>query len=322
MVRLGVMIEAQEGLTWQRWQRIIETAESNNFDSLWRSDHLFSVMGVIDRDQLSLWPSMTLVAARASKLEFGALVSPTTFRNPVMLAKDSVALDNLSSGRFWLGIGAGWNEREHAAFGFPLPPLKQRMDRLEESIEVIKLLWSGEKVSYPGQQFQLNDAQMRPTPTRPSGIPLLIGGSGEKRTLRMVARFADEWNSNASNHDTYRHKVAVLERHCKETGRDSSEIVRSVMVGHIIGTNDAEVRERAARIQKIMPSMQGLSLDEVMERTHDRGWLVGTTDEVIQDIQALAQMGVSRLMLQTHDQEDMAALELFATAIMPEVAKL
>jgi len=114
----------------------------------------------------------------------------------------------------------------------------------------------------------------------------------------------------------------VLEQHCKETGRDSSEIVRSVMVGHIIGTNNAEVRERAARIQKIMPSMQGLSLEEVMERTHDRGWLVGTPDKVIQDIQALAQMGVSRLMLQTHDQEDMTALELFATAIMPEVAKL
>jgi F420-dependent oxidoreductase-like protein len=322
MVRLGVMIEAQEGLTWQRWQRIIETAETNNFDSLWRSDHLFSVMGVSERDQLSLWPSLTLVAARDSKLEFGALVSPTTFRNPVMLAKDSVALDNLSNGRFWLGIGAGWNEREHAAFGFPLPPLKQRMDRLEESIEAIKLLWSGEKVSYPGEQIQLNDAQMRPTPVRPSGIPLLIGGSGEKRTLRMVARFANEWNSNASNHDVYRHKVEVLEQHCNDIGRDSSEIARSVMVGHIIGTTDAEVRQRAARIQEIMPSMQGLSLDEVMERTHDRGWLVGTPDKVVEDIQTLANLGVSRLMLQTHDQEDLAALELFATAIMPEVAKL
>ena len=322
MVRLGVMIEAQEGLTWQRWQQIIETAETNNFDSLWRSDHLFSVMGVSERDQLSLWPSLTLVAARDSKLEFGALVSPTTFRNPVMLAKDSVALDNLSNGRFWLGLGAGWNEREHAAFGFPLPPLKPRMDRLEESIEVIKLLWSGEKVSYHGEQFQLNEAQMRPTPTRQSGVPMLIGGSGEKRTLRMVARFANEWNSNASNHETYRHKVEVLEQHCREIGRDSSEITRSVMVGHIIGRNDSEVRQRAARIQEIMPSMQGLSLDEVMERTHDRGWLVGTPEKVIHDIQSLARMGVSRLMLQTHDQEDMAALELFATAIRPEVAML
>lgn len=322
MVRLGVMIEAQEGLTWQRWQQIIETAETNNFDSLWRSDHLFSVMGVSERDQLSLWPSLTLVAARDSKLEFGALVSPTTFRNPVMLAKDSVALDNLSNGRFWLGLGAGWNEREHAAFGFPLPPLKPRMDRLEESIEVIKLLWSGEKVSYHGEQFQLNEAQMRPTPTRQSGVPMLIGGSGEKRTLRMVARFANEWNSNASNHETYRHKVEVLEQHCREIGRDSSEITRSVMVGHIIGRNDSEVRQRAARIQEIMPSMQGLSLDEVMERTHDRGWLVGTPEKVIHDIQSLAGMGVSRLMLQTHDQEDMAALELFATAIRPEVAML
>jgi F420-dependent oxidoreductase-like protein len=322
MVRLGVMIEAQEGLTWQRWQRIIETAEANSFDSIWRSDHLFSVMGVIDRDQLSLWPSMTLVAARDSKLEFGALVSPTTFRDPIMLAKDSVALDNLSGGRFWLGIGAGWNEREHAAFGFPLLPLKQRMDRLEEALEVIKLLWTGDKVSYAGEQFQLNDAQMRPVPTRSTGVPILIGGSGERRTLRMVARFADEWNSNAANLETYRHKVDVLEQRCKEVGRDSSEIARSIMVGHIIGANDADVRARAARIQEIMPSMQGLSLDEVMERTHSRGWLVGTPDRVVDDIKTLAGLGVSRLMLQTHDQEDMAALELFASAVMPEINAL
>jgi F420-dependent oxidoreductase-like protein len=322
MVRLGVMIEAQEGLTWERWARIIDTAENNQFDSLWRSDHLFSVMGVSDRDQLALWPSMTLIAARNSKLEFGALVSPTTFRNPVMLAKDSVALDNLSGGRFWLGIGAGWNEREHAAFGFPLPPLKERMDRLEEAIEVIKLLWSGEKVSYAGEQFQLNDAQMRPVPTRPGGVPMLIGGSGERRTLRMVARFANEWNSNASNHEVYRHKVDVLEQHCQEIGRDSAEIARSVMVGHMIGVTESDVRARAARIQEIMPSMQGLSLDEVMERSHGRGWLVGTPDKVVEDIKTLAGFGVSRIMLQSHDQMDMAALELFATDVMPQVESL
>jgi F420-dependent oxidoreductase-like protein len=322
MVRLGVMIEAQEGLTWQRWARIIETAENNQFDSLWRSDHLFSVMGISDRDQLSLWPSMTLVAARDSKLEFGALVSPTTFRNPVMLAKDSVALDNLSGGRFWLGIGAGWNEREHAAFGYPLPPLKQRMDRLEEAIEVIKLLWSGDKVSYAGEQFQLNDAQMRPVPTSPSGVPMMIGGSGERRTLRMVARFADEWNATASSLDEYRHKVEVLERHCAEIGRDSSEIKRSLMLGHIIGVDEADLQQRAERVQQIIPSLQGLSISELLERLRVRGWLVGTPDVIIGDIRALAQVGVSRIMLQTHDQEDMSALELFASAVMPQVESL
>lgn len=322
MVRLGVMIEAQEGLTWERWARIIDTAEQNNFDSLWRSDHLFSVMGVSDRDQLALWPSMTLIAARDSTLEFGALVSPTTFRNPVMLAKDSVALDNLSGGRFWLGVGAGWNEREHAAFGFPLPPLKQRMDRLEEAIEVIKLLWSGDKVSYAGEQFQLNDAQMRPVPTRPSGVPMLIGGSGERRTLRMVARFANEWNATASNLEDYRHKVEVLERHCQEIGRDSSEIKRSLMLGHIIGANDSELHQRATNLQRLMPSFQGLSIAEILERTRERGWLVGTPDVIVEDIIALSQAGVSRIMLQTHDQEDLAALELFASAVIPRIESL
>jgi F420-dependent oxidoreductase-like protein len=320
MVRLGVMIEAQEGLTWERWSRIVETADRNNFDSVWRSDHLFSVMGVSDRDQLSLWPSLTLVAARDSTLEFGALVSPTTFRDPVMLAKDSVALDNLSNGRFWLGVGAGWNEREHRAFGFPLPPLKERMDRLEEAIEVIKLLWTGEPVTYGGDQFRLDNAQMRPVPVRRSGVPMVIGGSGEKRTLRMVARFADEWNTTASGLDEYQHKVDVLERHCDEVGRDSSQIARSMMLGHIIGADQSELRQRAANIQKIIPSMQGMPVDEVISRMRERAWLVGTPDEIVEDIQARAKLGVSRIMLQTHDQEDMSALELFAKEVMPRVA--
>lgn len=322
MVRLGVMIEAQEGLTWQRWSRIIETAENSNFDSVWRSDHLFSVMGVIDRDQLSLWPSLTLVAARDSRLEFGALVSPTTFRHPVMLAKDSVALDNLSNGRFWLGVGAGWNEREHRAFGFPLPPLKERMDRLEEAIEVIKLLWTGEPVRYAGEQFRLDDAQMRPVPVRSSGVPMMIGGSGERRTLRMVARFADEWNATASNLEDYRHKVEVLERHCSEIGRDSSTIARSMMLGHIIGADDAELRERARRIQSVVPSMQGLPVEEVLQRMRDRGWLVGTPDEIVEAIRARAAAGVSRIMLQTHDQDDMDAIELFGRVVIPSVASI
>ncbi len=322
MVRLGVMIEAQEGLTWDRWSRIVETADQNNFDSVWRSDHLFSVMGITDRDQLSLWPSLTLVAARDSKLEFGALVSPTTFRHPVMLAKDAVALDNLSNGRFWLGVGAGWNEREHRSFGFPLPPLKERMDRLEEAIEIIKLLWTGNVVSYAGEQFRLDDAQMRPVPVNSGGVPMMIGGSGEKRTLRMVAKFADEWNATASTVEDYRHKVDVLERHCREVGRDSSEIARSLMLGHIIGADDSELRERAGRIQKIVPSLQGLSPDEILQRMRERGWLVGTPDEIVEDIRSRADLGVSRIMLQTHDQEDMSALQLFASAVMPKIGSL
>lgn len=320
MVRLGVMIEAQEGLTWQRWSRIVETAENSNFDSVWRSDHLFSVMGVTERDQLSLWPSLTQVAARDSKLEFGALVSPSTFRHPVMLAKDSVALDNLSNGRFWLGIGAGWNEREHRSFGFPLPPLKDRMDRLEEAIEVIKLLWTGDTVSYPGKHFRLDDAQMHPVPVRPTGVPMMIGGSGERRTLRMVARFADEWNATASALEDYRHKVDVLERHCNDVGRDRSSVAQSIMAGHIIGANQAELRDRAKRIQNVVPSMQGLTIDELLQVVRDRGWLVGTPDEIVEAIRARAALGVSRIMIQTLDQEDMSALELFGSAVIPEIA--
>src|SRR5690606_11819830 len=114
MAKLGVMIEGQEGLNWERWNRIVDAAENLGFDSVWRSDHLFSVMGAPERETLSLWPSLTAVGSSTSRIEFGQLVSPTTFRNPVHLAFDAVALDHLSEGRFFLGVGAGWNEREHA----------------------------------------------------------------------------------------------------------------------------------------------------------------------------------------------------------------
>ena len=242
MTKLGVMFEGQEGLTWERWNRLTDATERLGFDSLWRSDHLSSVMGVPERETLAVFPSLTAVALRTSRIEFGPLVPPTTFRHPVHLAMDAVALDHLSGGRAWIGVGAGWNEHEHAAFGFDLLPLKQRMDRMEEALKVMKLLWSGETVSFQGEHFQLSDAQSRPTPVRPEGVKLVIGGTGEKRTLRMVAEYADDWNATSSAPEVYAGKAEVLARHCDDVGRDPATIRRSIMTGHIVGRDQSEVR--------------------------------------------------------------------------------
>jgi F420-dependent oxidoreductase-like protein len=319
VVKLGIMIEGQEGLNWERWNRLIDDAERLGFDSLWRSDHLFSVMGESQRETLALWPSLTAVALKSSRIEFGQLVSPTTFRHPVHLASDAAAVDRASGGRFWLGVGAGWNESEHASFGFRLPPLKERMDRFEESLAVIKLLGTGEPVTYQGEHFQLDGARTTFTPERESGVRLMIGGSGEKRTLRVVAQYADEWNATLAAHDTYDQKAEVLKRYCEAIGRDPGEIRRSMMIGQIVGSTDAEVRQRATQLQAIIPGMRDVEVGELLTRQHERGWLVGTPSQVIEQIQGRASQGIERIMLQTFLMDDVEQLELIASEIIPHV---
>jgi F420-dependent oxidoreductase-like protein len=314
------MIEGQEGLTWERWRRIIETADTNGFNSVWRSDHLFSLMGSPDRDCIALWPSLNEVGYRSSRLEFGQLVSPITFRHPVHLAIDAVAADELSGGRFLLGVGAGWNENEHKAFGFPLPQLKERMDRFEEGLKVITLLLSDEKVSFQGTYFQLDEAQSSPSPTRGSKVPIVIGGGGEKRTLRLVAEYADEWNITPATLEAYAGKVEVLLRHCEDVGRDPETIRRSIMLGHIIGRNQDELKRRAASIQKVFNAPSDADPEELISRFRERGMLVGAPEEIVEQIQARAEQGVERIMLQTHDQTDMESLELFASDVMPHIS--
>src|SRR2546422_4791384 len=158
------MIEGQEGLTWDRWFRIADRVESLGLDSLWRSDHFFSLMGHPERPALECWSSLTALAQRTQRIRFGPLVSPMTFRPPALLARMAAAVDGLSNGRLVLGVGAGWNEAEHAAYGITLPPMKERMDRLEEGIKVIKALWTGGPVSLSGEYSSLKDATLRPVP--------------------------------------------------------------------------------------------------------------------------------------------------------------
>lgn len=320
VVKLGIMIEGQEGLNWERWNRLIDDAERLGFDSLWRSDHLFSVMGESQRETLALWPSLTAVALRSSRIEFGQLVSPTSFRHPVHLAADAAAVDRASDGRFWLGVGAGWNESEHASFGFPLPPLKERMDRFEEALKVIKLLGTGEPATFEGKQFQLDNARTTYTPTRASGARLMIGGSGERRTLRLVAEYADEWNATLMAHDAYAQKTEVLLRHCEEVGRDPETIQRSMMIGHIVGANAKEVRQRAAALQEVIPGTREVSVDDLVSRQRERGWLVGTPAEVVEQIQARGAQGVQRIMMQTFLMDDVEQLELIASEVIPNVS--
>ncbi len=316
-MKLGVMIEGQEGLTWARWTRLIDAADGLGFDSIWRSDHLYSVMGRYERKTLSLWPSLTAVGIRSDRLEFGQLVSPVSFRNPVHLAFDAASLDHLSHGRFWLGVGAGWNESEHAGFGFSLLSLKERMDRFEEALEVITRLWSGERVYYEGEHYTLNGGQASYTPVKDNKVRIVIGGSGEKRTIPLAARYADEWNVTPMSQEDYNRKIEVFEQACSDANRDPADIQLSIMLTHLIGRDQDELRARAKKLQEI--TGRPGTPDEILDGMRERGLIVGTPDEVVEQIKRREAQGISRIQLQTLDMDDIDVLELIASDVMPQL---
>jgi F420-dependent oxidoreductase-like protein len=317
-MKLGVMIEGQEGLNWERWKKITRSTEDLGFESLWRSDHFFSLMGPRDRDALETFVSLVHVAENTSRIRFGTLVCSMTFRHPSLLARMAAGVDLLSGGRFILGIGAGWNVPEHEAFGVRFPPLKERMDILEDSAAIITGLWREPSFSFKGRVFELKEARLNPKPAQ-SPAPLLIGGGGEKRTLRTVARYASEWNVTPMAVDRYREKVRILEEHCAKAGRDPSTIARSMMCGFIVGRTQAEAVERVKALQQVMPMLAQQPAEQVLAGMASRGWLAGTPEQVIGQIKALEALGVGRIMLQHHNQTDFDVLELIASDIMPKV---
>src|SRR2546428_6972798 len=213
-MKLGVMLEGQEGLRWNLWRQIMARVEELGFESLWRSDHF---MSLVDgrRDALETWVALTLTAAESTRLRFGSLVCPMTFRHPSLLAQMAAAVDTLSGGRLVLGLGAGWNAQEHRAFGIPFPPLKERMSMLEEGIEVIVRLLGDGPAHFTGHYYQLDGANPRPKPTQRPRLPLLIGTTRAGRMLQIVARYADELDvPGITSPDTYRAKRERLTAYC------------------------------------------------------------------------------------------------------------
>jgi F420-dependent oxidoreductase-like protein len=319
-MQLGVMIEGQEDLNWDLWRRIIRATEDLGFESLWRSDHFFSLSGPRTRDALETFLSFVLVAEESRRIRFGPLVSSMTFRHPSLLARMAAQIDVLSGGRFILGMGAGWNVPEHEAFGLPFPPIRERMDRLEESIQVVKALWSEGPATFDGRHYQLKEAICFPKPVqRP--LPVLVGGSGERRTLRIVAKYADEWNGVGLGVESYRQKRAVLEQHCAKVGRDPATIRHSQMAAFVIGRDAAEQHAHLARVAEKIPALQRQQPDAALAGMRERGWLVGTPGEVVEEIGRREEAGLSRIMLQHHANADFGTLELIAKEILPQVQR-
>lgn len=311
-MRIGVMIEGQEGLTWERWFAIADRVQQLRLEGLWRSDHFFSLMGHPDRPALECWSALTALAQRTQQFSFGPLVSPMTFRHPALLARMAAAVDGLAPGRLVVGVGAGWNEAEHAAFGITLPSMPERFDRLEEGIAVMRALWRGGPVDFDGRYYTLRGATAYPRPVQQPAPPLLIGGDGEVRLLRIVAQYADEWNSHAPGPDAYRAKRSRLEDHCREVGRDADQVARSWMGGVVIARTDAELQERAAWFHAFLPSLGRIPLDHLLRQLRERHWLVGTPEQIEAQLREWSAAGVQRMMLQWYNLDDLEGLDLLA----------
>jgi F420-dependent oxidoreductase-like protein len=313
-MEVGIQVEGQEGLTAERWAGLARRVEELGLHSLWRSDHFVSDMGPPDRPSLETWTSLAALALLTTRIEFGTLVSPMTFRHPALLARMAAAVDNFSAGRLTLGLGAGWNEAEHAAYGIGFPPVGERILRLEEGVAVIRALWTGGPVSLTGRYFPLREATGYPLPRQDPGPKILLGGDGD-RMLRLIARAADEWNSTVGSPEAYRQRRIRLVANCLEIGRDPDTLSRSWMGGLCIGSTPDEVDDRLAWSREFLaggatgPDLVRVTVDDLVR---DGAWVAGTPDQVAGRLAQWGQVGVQRVMLQWFDLDDLDGLALVA----------
>jgi F420-dependent oxidoreductase-like protein len=307
VVQIGLMIEGQDGLTWPRWMRLLRAAQDLGYAHVFRSDH-FTNPDLPDKASLELWASLTYAASHTARVHFGPLVTPVTFRHPAVSARMASAVDDLSGGRLVLGIGAGWEDREHAVFGIPFPPTSMRFEMLEEYLEVvIRLLRSDVPVIYTGRHYKLDDAILLPRPLRPGGPPILVGGNGVKRTLPLAARFADEWNAVFVGAAEFGRLQVRLDALVDEAGRPRTSVHRSVMLGTMLSRDEQSLRA--------LLTEQGSSIEQLTEQ----GNVVGTPAMWVEQLAAYAAAGAERIMLQWLDQDDMAGLELIAREVLPQL---
>ncbi|HCM97111.1 MAG: LLM class F420-dependent oxidoreductase [Chloroflexi bacterium GWB2_49_20] len=303
-MEIAIMVEGQNGLTWQRWMNIAAAVEDLGFFGLFRSDH-FTNMSPPDKDSLELWVSLTWLASHTHRIQFGPLVTPLSFRHPVMTARMASAVDDLSGGRLTLGLGAGWQEREHQMYGFDLMGAKARFDRLEEGLKIIKMLFvRDEPFDFNGVYYQAYGSVMLPRPQRKEGPPILIGGIGKKRSLPLAAQYADEWNAMFLDAKKYLELNSEMDNILQVVGREPGSMKRSMMTGLLFGRTQEEL---VAKLAITNQSAQEL---------RRKGIIVGLGDEIKDQLLELEKAGLQRIMLQWLDLDDLDGLTALAKVVL------
>jgi alkanesulfonate monooxygenase SsuD/methylene tetrahydromethanopterin reductase-like flavin-dependent oxidoreductase (luciferase family) len=306
-MRVCLMIEGQESVSWDDWRALARACEESEIEALFRSDHYLSVMGQTGRSSLDAWATISALAALTSTLRLGALVSPVTFRHPSVLAKNAVTADHVAGGgRIELGLGAGWLEAEHVAYGFPFPPTGERFRMLEEQIEIVRRQWQEGPLDFEGEHYTLSGLEALPKPLIPPN--LIVGGRARPRSLALAASWADEYNLVMSSLAECREAVPRIRAAWEAAGRPAPVI--SLMTGCVIGNGPVDLLERAHTIAEI----QGADATdpEAYIRSLPDHWLVGTVAELGEKLAELEQAGVERLMLQYLPHRDLDGVDYVA----------
>ncbi|MGA3297274.1 MAG: LLM class F420-dependent oxidoreductase [Candidatus Bathyarchaeia archaeon] len=289
----------------EKLRSLAQRAERLGFDSFWVMDHFHQIqyVGQSKEPLLEGWTTQAVVAGLTEKIKLGTLVTGIVYRHPSVLAKIGATLDVLSKGRLFMGIGAAWNVEEARAYGIPFPPVGERMRRLEEAAQIIIKMWTEERASFNGKFYQLSDAYCNPKPIQKPRPPIMIGGSGERRTLKIVAKYGDACNIFGSV-ETLRHKLGVLREHCRSVGRDYNSILKTKLA-HVVIDKDRE---------KVTEAIKGLSEDRRREYA-----IYGTPEEVRKQIEAFRDVGIEYLIVNLEPDRELQALDLFASEVVKKL---
>ncbi len=304
-IRFGIQT-GQQFASWDEIVRIWQRAETLGYDTGWTYDHFVAVMMDPFDPCLEAWSCLAALAVQTTRIRIGALVTGNTYRHPTILAKIATTVDVISRGRLEFGIGTGWYAPEHQMFGIPFGSTRERCERLDEALTVIRSLWREQYTTFTGTHYQLSAATFEPKPMQKPHPPITIAGAGEKRLLPIVARHADMWSSFGSP-EVYRRKIEVLRGYCEKEGRDCDAIEKQVLVPTFIG----------ADLEPAAPMVMGYALYQNISEDEARQWmLLGTVDDVRRQIDAFIAAGVSHFVV-TLNPYNMDVFERFASEVVP-----
>ncbi len=317
-MRFALMIEPQQGLTYDEQLAVARRAEAAGFEAVFRSDHYAGFPDGSDNRTTDAWAVLAGLARETERIGLGSLVSPVTFRTPGNLAKVVITVDEMSGGRIEVGVGAGWHEAEHRRHGFQFPEIGERAERLEETLEILHGLWEGpDGWSFVGRHYAVEDARFRPKPGtypgRDGGRPrIIVGGEGSPRSFRIAVRYADEFNLSSSSPQVAARKFAALDDTLRAAGRDPAAMTHSAMVGVLLGRDGDEVRRREADLLAAFGQGEG---GEAWFEPRRARWIHGTPDEARATAARFADAGAERIILQDFLPRDLDMIDLAAEAL-------
>ena len=316
-VRFCLMIEGQQGVTWNHWRALAEAAERLGFEALFRSDHYFSSDGVGGRGSTDAWTLLAALAAETERIRLGTLVSPVTFRLPSVLAKSAATVDEISGGRVEIGLGAGWWTEEHTQFGIPFPPTRERFEMLEEQLEIVHRLLTEDRFSFEGKHYSLADAECFPKPVQRPRPPIVVGGKKVGPWMqRLIGAWADEFNTVGGSPDEVRERFGRARDGVAAAGREPDTLVTSMMTWFFVAPTEDEYLAKLERARSLDPTAGPF---DAYRADIEADCIVGTPERAVETLSKYAAAGVQRIMLNHELYDDLEMLELLATQVFPKV---